>query len=210
MVIGCEICYDVNVMNWIAAAFALPDSMNWCDFVVAGAVLAGLYVGLRMGLLRSGLQTATWLLMIVLALLLYPTLGMWMHELLDLEADSANLQAFLGVGLVVYLACHFAGREILYRASQRVLPAAADNFLGPVVGAVLMVVVMAWACFALALTRSQFWHEEVTRHSYFGARVVQPFPSVAAMSKKKQSDNLWFMDPIKRRAEPTPDSKGSR
>jgi len=195
-------------MNPIAAA--LPTSLNWYDFAVGAAVLLGFFSGLRAGLIRSALRVGTWVLMTVLALAFYVTLGMWMHDIMGVETDSANLQAFLIVALVVFVLCHFASNEIMFRTSKYGLPAWLDNAGGVLFGAVLMVLVMAWLSIVLALMRSPFWHEQIARNSCFGARVVQQFPPVAAMAEKEQPEKLWFMKPIPRRAEPTPDTKGPR
>ncbi len=186
-------------------AATLPTTLNWYDYAVATAVLLGFYTGLRAGLTRSLLRTVMWVLMTFLALLLYPTMGNGLHDIFDVEADSANLQAFLLVGLVVYIPCHFASNEIMFRTSKYGLPAWLDNAGGVLFGAVVMVVVMAWLSIALALMRSPLWHEQVARNSCFGARVVQQFPSVAAMAEKQQQESLWFMKPIPRREEPTAD-----
>jgi uncharacterized membrane protein required for colicin V production len=197
-------------MNWIAAATKLPTSWNWYDYIVAVAVLSGFYSGLRAGLVRSVWRVVMWGVMTLVALLLFATLGAGLHDLFGLGTDSANLQAFLIVTLVVYVPCHFAGNAIVSRVSERRLPALVENVGGVLVGPFVMVLVMAWLSIALALTRSPLWHEEAVQYSCFGSRVVQHFPSIAATTEKKQTDKLWFMEPIKRREDPTADGDKSR
>lgn len=207
--IGRGVCYCLVVMNSIAVA-TLPTTLNWYDYIMVLMLLSGFYTGLRAGLVRSSLRIGTWILMTAVALLFYPTLGMWLNDIGGVEKDSANMQAFILVGLVVYIPCYFASREIMFRMSQRSLPAWLDNAGGVLLGAVWMVVVIIWLCLVLAVVHSPFWHEQVACNSYVGARVVQPFPSIAAMDEKKTSDKPWFMEPLKRREEPTADDYKSR
>jgi len=197
-------------MNLIAAATQLPTTLNWYDYAVAVVLLSGFYTGLRAGVVRTSLRVATWVVMTALALLLYPTVGMWLHDIFGVDTDSANVQAFLLMGLVVYIPGIFAAREIMFRASQSSLSAWMDNAGGVLLGPVWMLVLMIWLCLALALLRSPFWHEQVVRESCFGSRVTQHFPSLAAPLDDKNAKKPWFMEPIKRREEPTADGYKSR
>jgi uncharacterized membrane protein required for colicin V production len=196
-------------MNWTTVTSFLK-SLNWYDYVVGVVVLSGFYIGLRTGLARSALRTLTCGVMTLLSLLLYPTVGMGLHEIFGLDVDSANLQAFLFLGMIVFILCHFAAREIMFRASQRSLPATLDNVGGMLIGPFVMLLVMAWLSLALALTRSPTLHPIVVQESRFGAHVVQPFPLIAAAPDTKNNKKPWFMEPIKRREEPTADGYKKR
>lgn len=188
-----------------------PISLNWYDYVVAAVVLYGFYSGLRRGLVHTSLRLVTWALMLVLPLCFYVTAGLWFRDYSGLDGDLSNLVAFQGIAIVVFLCCLAISNNIRYRLSNRKVPAWIDNMGGVLLGAVLMLLVMAWVSIMLSLMRSPFWHEQVAKESCFGYRVVQQFPPVAAMTEKQQKpEQLWFMKPIQRRSEPTPDTKGPR
>lgn len=192
------------------AVGALPGSWNWYDYVVAIAVASGVYTGLRTGLLRSVWRAVTWALMTGVGLLLYPSAGPWVRDIFNVGTDAANLQAFLLVGIAVYILCRLGDREITIRLAQRPLPALADNLGGAVVGPLVMAFIVVWASFVLVLMRSRFWHEQVAERSYIGARLVRPFPALATAPKKSVFEQPWFLQPVPRRAEPTPERDGSR
>jgi uncharacterized membrane protein required for colicin V production len=188
-------------MNAIAAA-ELPTTLNWYDYVVGFAILTGFFTGLRAGLIRSLVRVGTWILMTLFSLLLYVTVGLGLKDYAGLDTDSANLQAFLMVSLLVFILCHFAGDEIVFRGTKRPLPAWLDNLGGVLFGPLVMVVFVAWLSIVLVLMRNPFCHQLVARNSYCASRLVQKFPSVADTAGKK-TDEPWFMKPIPRREEPT-------
>jgi len=195
--------------NFMAVA-EWARSLNWFDYAVIALVLTGIYSGLRAGVVRSAVWIVTWLLMCFVALLLYPTVGDWLHQVFGLESDSAHLQAFLLLGLLVYLPCRFVGHSIQLRALEHPLPAIADNIGGPLLGMVFMAVLAVWLCIVLTLMRSPFWHTQVARESHVGSRVVHWFPALDTVADKPPVDKPWFLGPIQRRQEPTPDSDKSR
>jgi uncharacterized membrane protein required for colicin V production len=184
---------------------ALPTSLNWYDYVVALAVLSGFYTGLRAGLFRSFLRTLMWALMTLVGLLLYQTVGIGLHDFFGLETDSANVQAFLLLGLVVFILSRAAIREIMYRVSQHSLSPAVDNVGGAFLGVPLMLAFLVWLTITLALLRSPTWDDVVVRHSCFGARCVWPFAAIAAPLDEKKTQRSWLTEPLQRREEPTAD-----
>ena len=195
-------------MNVIAAT--LPTSLNWYDYVVLAIVSIGLMMGRRLGILRSLLRMITWLVMSGLALALYPFVGEWLRGLLDVDLDFANLLAFMGITLFISLMSFWACDAIVLRYSRHEPSPWVDNFGGLLLGGVTAVVITVWLTVGFTLMRSQFWHEQVARDSYFGARVVQQFPRVAEMANKPQPEELWFMRPLHRRADPVHDIKGGK
>jgi len=185
-----------------------PTSLNWYDYVVAAVVLCGLFDGRRRGLVHSLLRVATWALVLVVPICLYVTAGKWFCGYSGLDRDLSNLTMFLVIAIVTYLVCFAISDAIRYRLSKRTVPAWLDNIGGLLLGGVVTVLLMAWVSIALSLMRSQFWHDQIAKESRFGYRVVQRFPSVAAMVEKPQpAEDLWFLKPIQRRTEPTPDKE---
>ena len=175
---------------------------NWYDLVVAAALLYGIWSGIRNGFSGEVLRVLGLLGMAGLALGFYVGAGKWLQSLRGWAIEFANLIAFVAMAVAVYLASLLA-RVVVHRLMKRFrFTAAVENVGGGSAGFLRMVVVMAWLSVALALTRSEFWHHEVARESRFGSFVVGQFPAVAAMVEKEFPEKMWFLQDLKRRAEP--------
>jgi uncharacterized membrane protein required for colicin V production len=186
----------------------VPGVLNWYDFVVIGALLYGVWSGLRAGLTGEIIRVIGLVLMIVLALQFYVPVANWLRAHSRLEEDAALLIAFVSIALAVYFVA-LAVRLATHREMQKLKFAAlVENVGGGFAGLVRMALIMAWATVLLCLSHSDFWQKEVGQQSQFGSFIVSRFPAVEATVKKSSSEKPWITD-LKRRTEPNYEEGGS-
>lgn len=188
---------------------SLLAGTNWYDVVVLGALLYGAWSGVRKGFSGEIIRVIGLVAMVFLALSFYIPVGHWLQQVTGWAEEPANLAAFLAIAVSVYVVAAFVGARIHRRLKKGPFTATVENIGGMLAGVVRMAVVMAWVSVALSLVRSEFWHREISRESKFGSYVVAQFPAVAAMAEKEYPEKLWFLQKLKRRAEPTSDEAGA-
>lgn len=177
--------------------------------VVVGALLYGVWSGLRKGFSGEMFRVVGLILMVVFALGFYIPVGQLVKAATGWAEEPANLAAFVGIAMGVYLAAAVMGRRIHRRMEKGRFAAVVENVGGVLAGMVRMAIVMAWVSVALSLTRSEFWHHEVAHKSRFGSYVVEQFPAVAAMVDKQFPEKMWPLQNLKRRPEPTDAEAGT-
>ena len=182
---------------------------NWFDMVVTAAMIYGIVAGVRNGLSGEIILVLGLLLMVVLALNFYASVGDWLQSVTGQTVEMANLVAFVSIAVSVYVVTVVVRRVVHRRLKQLTFAAAVENVGGGVAGLVRMAVAVAWLTVVLSLVRSPFWHEQVARNSRFGAFVVEQFPAVAAVAKKEFPEKVWFLREIKRPKEPTIEESSS-
>ncbi len=179
-------------MDWVA-------TFNWYDWVVVALLFYSVWGGLRSGLSGELVMTIGLVLMIGLAAWLFHPAGNWLTEHAHLNHDIADLVAFVGIALVVYVIA-LTIRQILRRKMKTGLfSSLIENIGGVVAGLVRMLLLLGALSVGLCLLPSEFWHEQVGRKSRFGSFVVERFPSVKESLESKAKKDLWFLKDIKRR-----------
>jgi membrane protein required for colicin V production len=188
----------------------LPAGMNWYDWVVVVALLYGLWSGMRTGLSGELLRVLSLMLMVAVAVFFYEPVGRWVQRSFQLAAEPANLVAFVGLAVAVYVIM-LAVRLALHKHLTR-LPMAAvvENCGGAVAGLIRVAVLLVVLTVTLCLTRSEFWHTQVGKNSRFGAAVVRQLPAVEAITQKQFPETVWFLKEINRPKEPDfPDTENT-
>jgi uncharacterized membrane protein required for colicin V production len=187
----------------------LSFGANWYDLLIVAALIYGVWNGVRTGLSGEIIRVIGLVLMVLLALSFYIPVGKWLQQRTQWAEEPANLAAFLGIAIGVYLISVIA-RVTAHRWMKKLsFTAAVENVGGGAAGLLRMAVIMAWVSVGLSLTRSEFWHHEVAHESKFGSYVVEQFPAVAAVVEKQFPEKMWFLQKLKRRAEPTADEAGA-
>ncbi len=176
---------------------------------MVAALIYGVWSGVRRGLSGEIIRVIGLIAMVFLALSFYIPVGKWLKAATGWAEEPANLAAFLAIAVSVHVVAVFVGARIHRRMKKGSFAATVENVGGVLAGVIRMAIVMAWASVALSLVRSEFWHHEVSRESKFGSYVVAQFPAVAAMAEKEYPEKLWFLQKLKRRAEPTNDEAGA-
>lgn len=187
----------------------VTQAVNWYDVVVAGALLYGVWSGLRTGLTGEIIRVVGLVLMIALALTLYQPVGDWIWRHSQLTNDTAHLVAFVSIAVVVYLisvAARLATRRHMKEYKFSVL---LENVGGAFAGVVRMTVIMSWLTVVLVLSGGDFLQRSANVESRFGSFVVRQLPELASIQQKSMPKNMWFMQDSKRRPEPNYDEGGA-
>lgn len=187
----------------------MPGTLNWYDLVVIGALLFGVWSGLRAGLSGEIIRVIGLVLMIVLAAEFYLPAGNWLRTHSQLGEEFAYLVAFVSIAVTVHLVA-LAVRLATHRQMQKLKFAAiVENVGGSFAGVIRMAVIMTWLTVLLCLSESHFWRRTAGEESRFGSFVVGHLPAVDAVVKKNFADKTWFLNDLKRRAEPNYEEAGS-
>jgi uncharacterized membrane protein required for colicin V production len=177
--------------------------VNWYDIAVCVILMYGIWSGIRTGFAGEIIRVLGLLLMVILAMSFYQPLGQWFQSVSSLTEDLANLLAFLGIAITVYLITAVVRLAVHRRMKEMATTAVIENVGGGVAGFLRMAVVMAWLSVMLALINSPFWNQQVAQDSRFGSFVVRQFPAVAAVVGKKLPEKRTpFMEDLKRREDP--------
>jgi membrane protein required for colicin V production len=193
----------------IAAETVTALSFNWYDIVVGLALAYGVWGGIRAGLFVEVLRVVGIGLMVAAALHFYIPAGDRLRSWTDLAEEPSKLLAFVAIAVAVYLVTLMIRNFVTGRVKKFTFLAFTDNVGGALAGLIRMAVVMAFVTIMISLTRSQFWHRQVSKNSAFGATVVAQFPEVAAVVKKSFPEKLWITQEIKRRDDPDLETTGS-
>jgi membrane protein required for colicin V production len=181
----------------------MSSVVNWYDIVVFVVLMYGIWSGIRTGFSGEIIRVLGLLLMVILAMSFYQPLGRWLQGVSSLTEDLANLLAFLGIAIVVYLIAAAVRLAVHRRMRELRTTALIENVGGGVAGFLRMAVVMAWLSVMLALTNSPFWQQQVAQKSQFGSFVVRQFPAVAAVVERKFPEKTApFMEDLRRRPDP--------
>jgi membrane protein required for colicin V production len=181
---------------------SLLSTLNWYDWVVAVAVVYGLWSGLRTGLSGELLRVLSWVLMVAAAVFFFEPVGAWLARTLRLAREPANLIAFVVLVVMVYVIMLAIRWLVTKRFPRQPMAAFLENFGGALAGALRMTVMMGLLTVVLCLTRSAWWHTQVGKNSRFGAGVIHYLPAVEAMTRKQFDEKVWFLKDVKRRDEP--------
>jgi uncharacterized membrane protein required for colicin V production len=187
----------------------VPGTLNWYDVVVIAALLFGVWSGLRAGLTGEIIRVIGLVLMILLAMEFYLPAGNWLRTHSHMGEEMAYLIAFVSIAVIVHLIA-LAVRLSTHRQMQKLKFAAiVENVGGSFAGVIRMAVIMTWLTVLLCLSESQFWRRTAGEESRFGSFVLGELPAVDAMVKKNFADKTWFLNDLKRRAEPNYEEFGS-
>lgn len=175
---------------------------NWYDVFVVGALLFGVWSGIRTGLTGELVRTLGLALMILLAMEFYQPVGGWVQQVTRLQEAPAHLVAFVGIAVGTYLVT-LAVRAVLHRRwRRRPCTAVVENIGGALAGLVRMTILMVLLTVTLCLVRSPFWRRQVAQESRLGAFLISRLPAVEGVINQPHEEKLWFLGPIRRRAEP--------
>ena len=181
-----------------ACIAALPFGANWFDFIWAIALVFGIWNGLRTGLLGEIIRFAGWVLMIWLGMRYYIPVGDWVKATANFDEEPARLTAFVAIVLVVYLVM-LVIRKVGHRWMVKTKSAASlENFGGMILGALRMALVMTVLTIWLTLTRSPFWHKQVSHGSVCSGAVLRTVPTVAKVADKKFPEKFPFFKDLER------------
>lgn len=180
----------------------MSSVVNWYDIVVFVVLMYGIWSGIRTGFAGEIIRVLGLLLMVILAMSFYQPLGRWFQSVSSLTEELANLLAFLGIAIVVYLITAAVRLAVHRRMKDLATTAVIENVGGGVAGFLRMAVVMAWLSVMLALINSPFWNQQVAHDSRFGSFVVRQFPAVAAVVERKFPQNAPLFPVLKRREDP--------
>jgi uncharacterized membrane protein required for colicin V production len=176
--------------------------LNWYDIVVVGALLYGVWSGIRTGLTGEVIRVVGLVLMIVLASEFHQSVGDWLHANSPLPEDAAQTVAFVSIAVVVYLITLAIRLRTSKRMQELKVAALLENVGGGFAGAIRMVVIMAWVAVILSLSTSRFMADQVGVKSRFGSLVLDQLPVMRAAM-----NNSWFLP--KARPQPGPSHEES-
>lgn len=183
----------------------MAASGNWFDLVVILALIYGMWSGIRAGLSGEIIGLVGFVLMVVVAAQFCQPVGECLCNWLSLGDNWAGLLGFVVIAGVIYVLTVVVRRAVHARFSKMSFAAVVENVGGGAAGIVRMLVVMSLASIIASFTHYEWLHKNIVQDSRFGAAVVQHFPSVRAMVETNFHGNVWFMNDLKRREEPTPD-----
>jgi len=176
--------------------------LNWYDIVVVGAVFYGVWSGIHAGLTGEIIRVVGLLLMIVLASEFHQSVGDWLRTGLPLSDDTAQLVAFVGIAVVVYLITLAVRLKTRQRMQELKAGALLENVGGGFAGAIRMVAIMAWVTVVLNLSTGGFMADQVGVGSRFGSLVLGQLPALRAAT-----NNSWLSP--KARQQPKPSDEES-
>lgn len=190
----------------IAVATPPPSTdLNWYDAFVGIVILYGLWRGIRTGLTGEFIRSASWILLIVVTLKYYQTIGKKISTFTKMDADLANLVTFIVLGIVIYT-CALAIRWFVNRKRSKFkFGSILENMGGAVLGVARMVAFTVFVTVMICLIRSPFWHKQVGENSIYGRFVVSKLPAVAKVVQTKFPETLWIVKEIKRPEDRTVD-----
>jgi uncharacterized membrane protein required for colicin V production len=183
--------------------------VNWYDVVVAAALFYGVWSGLRTGLTGEIIRVAGLILAVVLALTLYQPVGDWIWHHSQLFQETAQLEAFMSIAVVVYLISVVARHATRRHMKEYKFSALLENVGGAFAGVVRMTVIMAWLTLILALSGGSLLGRSVSEESRFGSFVVRHLPALQPVVEKSLPRQIRFMPDLKRPPEPNYDEGGA-
>ena len=178
--------------------------INWYDIVVVGAVLYGVWSGIRAGLTGEIIRVVGLVLMIVLASEFDESVGGWLYANFSLPGESARAVAFVSIAVVVYLITLAIRLRTSKRMQELKVAALLENVGGGFAGAIRMVIIMAWISVILSLSMSGFMADQVGVRSRFGSLVLDQLPAVRAAM-----NNSWFSPKASPHPEPSHEESSS-
>jgi uncharacterized membrane protein required for colicin V production len=177
------------------------SGVNWFDAVVLAGLLYGVLSGVRAGFSGEILRMLGLILMLVVAANTYESLGAWLGLNWNIDADLANLGAFISIAVAIYLSVTLIRVAVHKRMQQRSFGSVVENFGGGIAGVIRMFTIMAAVGILLALSGSRFWYEQVAQQSRFGAAVVSQFPAIERVAKQHLPEKFRLARETKRRPE---------
>src|ERR1017187_439683 len=162
--------------------------INWYDIAVVGAVLYGVWSGIRAGLTGEIIRVVGLVLMIVLASEFDESVGGWLDGNFSWPGESARAVAFVSIAVVVYLITLTIRLRTSKRMQELKVAGLLENVGGGFAGAIRMVLIMAWISVILSLSMSGFIADQVGVRSRFGTLVLDQLPAVRAAM-----NNGWFL-----------------
>jgi len=154
--------------------------LNWYDIVVVGALFYGVWSGIHAGLTGEIIRVVGLVLMIVLASEFHESVGNWLRENFSLSDDAAQLVAFVGIAVVVYLITLAIRLRTAKRMQELKVAPLLENVGGGFAGGIRMVLIMAWVTVALNLSMNGFMADQVGVGSRFGSLVLDQLPALRA------------------------------
>src|SRR6266851_2401472 len=118
--------------------------LNWYDIVVVAALFYGVWSGIHAGLTGEIIRAVGLVLMVVLASEFHESVGDWLHMSFPLSDDAAQVVAFVGIAVVVYLITLAVRLRTRQQMQELKVAALLENVGGGFGGAVRMVAIMAW------------------------------------------------------------------
>jgi uncharacterized membrane protein required for colicin V production len=171
--------------------------------VVVLALLYGVWSGVRAGLTGEVIRVIGLILMVVVALASYQSVGDWIVAHSRRTDETAHLIAFVSIAVMVYL-ISVAVRLALHRRMQQYkFSALMENVGGGCAGMVRMTVIMAWLTVILSLSADDFLRRNIDVESCFGSFVVHHLPALQSVVEKSLPKSRWFTQDLKRRPEPS-------
>lgn len=181
-------------------------SANWYDVLVVVALVYGVWSGIRTGLSGEIIGLIGFVLMVALAAEFCTPFGRWLSEFLGVAETWSGLVGFVVIAGAMYLLTVVVRRAVHARFSKLNFAALLENAGGAFAGMVRMAVIMALVSIVASLAPNAWLHKNVAQDSRFGSMVVQRFPAVKSMVETNFPGNVWFLNDLKRREEPTPDA----
>ncbi len=180
----------------------LPFGMNWYDAVLVLGIVYGIWSGVRNGFSAEVITAVGLVMMVVLAIGFYHHVGAWMQNRTGWDGDLANLVAFVGIAVVVFVITFVTQNVVRRKRKAKVFSAIAENIGGAVAGSLRMAVIATWLTVLLCLVRSDFWHEQIAQNSQYGSWLVDHLPTVAAVVDKQFPETVPFFEELQRRQDP--------
>jgi len=178
--------------------------LNWYDIVVVAALFYGVWSGVHAGLTGEIIRLVGLVLMVVLASAFHESVGNWLRENFSLSDDAAQLVAFVGIAVVVYLITLAIRLRTAKRMQELKVAALLENVGGGFAGVVRMVAIMAWVTVVLNLPTNGFLADQVGINSGFGSLVLDRIPALRAAT-----NNNWLSPKARRRPEPAHEENSS-
>src|SRR6266478_8973448 len=154
--------------------------LNWYDIVVVGALFYGVWSGIHAGLTGEIIRAVGLVLMIVLASEFHESVGDWLRMSFSLTDEAAQLVAFVGIAVAVYLITLAIRLRTRQRMQELKVGALLENVGGGFAGVIRMMVFMAWVTVVLSLSMSGFLADQVGINSRFGSMVLDQLPALRA------------------------------
>jgi uncharacterized membrane protein required for colicin V production len=187
----------------------ISGMVNWYDVVVVGALLYGVWSGIRAGLTGEIIRVIGLVMMFVLAVEFHQPVGVWLNANSPLPDDVCQLVAFVSIAVVVYLITLWIRLATRKRMLEVKTAALVENVGGGFAGAIRMVLIMAWVTMVLSLSTSNFLYDQIGLKSRFGSLVLDQFPAARAAMEKNPPGKSWLSQDVKRRSEPNYEMSGS-